>query len=140
MIKSFIKRVKYWLIARQTPVEEGDSFVIPFDILFEANTGTYYSKETPTATVLSTNPRGNVHVNANTNIIIDFKPSGPAPVTTIRVSIKEPPLESHPLFNEFLRERGLTLEKWQNAKRTKWGDPLCKAFRKWLTKKSASQQ
>jgi hypothetical protein len=76
--RTFLKALKWWLIKRETPIEKGDALTIPSNILLEANTATYYSWETPTAKVLSTNPEGTVLVTANTNLKVDFRPSGPS--------------------------------------------------------------
>jgi hypothetical protein len=72
MMKTFLKRMLYWLIAKQTPIGDGDVFVI--------------------------SPEGNVRITADTNLIVDFKPSRYDFTTPIRASIKETPFRKEPTF------------------------------------------
>lgn len=136
VMKAFMKRLKYWLKERRTPIEDGDAFYIAPDILIDFGARTYYARETPTARVVSTRPKGDVWVNDDTNVIVDFKPSGPAPVTVVRISTKDTPLERHPQLSEFLLERGFTLEKYHALPERNKDWLLC-AFRLWLTERGS---
>jgi len=139
MLRAFLKRLKYWLIKRQTPVEKGDAFLIPYNILLEFNTRTYYSRETPTVKVIETTPEGNIRISVKTHVSVNFKPSGPSPVIIIKVSENEPPLEKHSLWSEFLKESTFTLESYQTLD-IRLKDELCYAFRLWLAKKGLDKE
>jgi hypothetical protein len=77
LLRSFLKRLKWWLIERHAPIEEGDKLVIPADILREADTSTYYSWEKPIAQVKCTRPKGEVWIGANSSVRVNFNPSSP---------------------------------------------------------------
>jgi hypothetical protein len=132
MMKTFLKRILYWLISRQAPIEEGDAFVIPPDILLEFDVRTHYSYETPIVRVLITKPKGDVWITADTDLTVDFKPSSQPP---IRVSMKEIPPEKNPLFREFLKEIGFSFEKYETLDQINRNRFLY-AFRLWLTKRN----
>ena len=70
-------------------------------------------------------------------IIVNFKPSGPSPVTVVRVSEQEPPLERRPEWKEFLTQIGFTHEKFCTLD-MKWKDAFYKEFRRWLAKRGSS--
>lgn len=133
MMKTFLKRILYWLISRQVPIEEGDVFIIPSDILLEFNVGTHYSRETPIVRVSITKPKGAVWITSDTNLTVDFKPSSQSP---IRASIKEIPPEKNPLFHEFLKEREFSFEKYETLDQVNKNTFLY-AFRLWLTKRNS---
>ncbi|MEM0358341.1 MAG: hypothetical protein QXL77_08250 [Candidatus Bathyarchaeia archaeon] len=124
----------YWLISREAPIEEGDAFIIPPDILLEFDVRTHYSYETPMVRVLITKPKGDVWITTDTNLTVDFKSSGQPP---IRASIKEIPPEKNPLFREFLKESGFSFEKYE-ALDQKNRSILLHTFRLWLIKRKSN--